>query len=74
MANRISQISGHLSNSYSRGLLAGEVAIITGKQDPTAAAAYYLGGSSTDIGMQVLARYEFATVYNSHLAYMNLVL
>ncbi|EAU93368.2 short-chain dehydrogenase/reductase SDR [Coprinopsis cinerea okayama7 len=30
MADRLSQVSGHLSNTYSRGLLAGEVAIITG--------------------------------------------
>lgn len=31
MSERLSQISGHLSNSYGSGLLAGEVAIITGK-------------------------------------------
>lgn len=31
MAQRLEQISGHLSNTHSRGLLAGEVAIITGK-------------------------------------------
>lgn len=31
MAQRLEQISGHLSNIHSRGLLAGEVAIITGK-------------------------------------------
>ncbi|RXW21082.1 hypothetical protein EST38_g4756 [Candolleomyces aberdarensis] len=30
MANRLSQVSGHISNAYGRGLLAGEVAIITG--------------------------------------------
>jgi len=30
MANRLSQVSGHLSNTHSRGLLAGEVTIITG--------------------------------------------
>ncbi|KDQ52963.1 hypothetical protein JAAARDRAFT_137761 [Jaapia argillacea MUCL 33604] len=30
MADRLSQVSGHLTNSYGRGLLAGEVAIITG--------------------------------------------
>jgi len=30
MANRLSQISGHLSSTHSRGLLAGQVAIITG--------------------------------------------
>jgi len=30
MAQRLAQISGHLSNIHSRGLLAGEVAIITG--------------------------------------------
>ncbi|KAF6758768.1 short-chain dehydrogenase/reductase SDR [Ephemerocybe angulata] len=30
MADRLSQVSGHLSNTYGRGLLAGEVAIITG--------------------------------------------
>ncbi|KAJ3749024.1 hypothetical protein F5050DRAFT_1736763 [Lentinula boryana] len=30
MAGRIAQVSGHLSNTYGRGLLAGEVAIITG--------------------------------------------
>ncbi|TFK96649.1 short-chain dehydrogenase/reductase SDR [Pterulicium gracile] len=28
--NRLSQVSGHLSNNYSRGMLNGEVAIITG--------------------------------------------
>ena len=30
MSERLSQISGHLSGALSRGLLAGEVAIITG--------------------------------------------
>ncbi|KAJ3733591.1 hypothetical protein DFJ43DRAFT_995113 [Lentinula guzmanii] len=30
MAGRLAQVSGHLSNAYGRGLLAGEVAIITG--------------------------------------------
>ncbi|KAJ3984738.1 hypothetical protein F5890DRAFT_1266179 [Lentinula detonsa] len=30
MAGRLAQVSGHLSNTYGRGLLAGEVAIITG--------------------------------------------
>lgn len=30
MSQRLAQISGHLSNTYGRGLLAGEVAIITG--------------------------------------------
>ncbi|CAL1696837.1 unnamed protein product [Somion occarium] len=30
MANRLSQVTGHLTNTYGRGLLAGEVAIITG--------------------------------------------
>ncbi|KAF5389364.1 hypothetical protein D9757_004263 [Collybiopsis confluens] len=30
MSQRLSQLSAHLSNSYGRGLLAGEVAIITG--------------------------------------------
>jgi len=30
MAERLTQISGHLTNSYSRGLLSGEVAIVTG--------------------------------------------
>ncbi|KAI0318014.1 short-chain dehydrogenase/reductase SDR [Amylostereum chailletii] len=30
MSDRLAQISGHLSNNHSRGLLAGEVAIITG--------------------------------------------
>ncbi|RDB21540.1 3-oxoacyl-[acyl-carrier-protein] reductase FabG [Hypsizygus marmoreus] len=30
MASRLSQVSGHISNAHSRGLLAGEVAIITG--------------------------------------------
>ncbi|KAH9947359.1 short-chain dehydrogenase/reductase SDR [Amylocystis lapponica] len=30
MAERLSQVTGHLSNAYGRGLLAGEVAIITG--------------------------------------------
>ncbi|KIM39054.1 hypothetical protein M413DRAFT_19875 [Hebeloma cylindrosporum] len=31
MSQRLSQVSGHVSNSYGRGLLAGEVAIITGE-------------------------------------------
>ena len=31
MAQRLAQISGHLSNTHPRGLLAGEVAIITGE-------------------------------------------
>ncbi|KAF8236967.1 short-chain dehydrogenase/reductase SDR [Tricholoma matsutake] len=31
MANRLSQVSGHLTNSHGRGLLTGEVAIITGE-------------------------------------------
>ena len=31
MANRINQISGHLSAAHARGLLTGEVAIITGE-------------------------------------------
>ncbi|KAF9042234.1 NAD(P)-binding protein [Panaeolus papilionaceus] len=30
MSQRLAQVSGHVTNSYSRGLLAGEVAIITG--------------------------------------------
>jgi len=30
MASRLAQVSGHLSDTYGRGLLAGEVAIITG--------------------------------------------
>jgi len=30
MADRVAQVAGHLSNAYGRGLLAGEVAIITG--------------------------------------------
>ncbi|PCH33176.1 short-chain dehydrogenase/reductase SDR [Wolfiporia cocos MD-104 SS10] len=30
MAERLTQVSGHLTNTYGRGLLAGEVAIITG--------------------------------------------
>ncbi|CDO70955.1 hypothetical protein BN946_scf184829.g64 [Trametes cinnabarina] len=30
MADRLAQVAGHLTNTYSRGLLAGEVAIITG--------------------------------------------
>lgn len=30
MADRLSQINGHLSNTYSKGLLAGKTAIITG--------------------------------------------
>ncbi|KAI0651395.1 short-chain dehydrogenase/reductase SDR [Trametes meyenii] len=30
MADRLAQVAGHLSNTYGRGLLAGEVAIITG--------------------------------------------
>ena len=31
MSDRLSQVSGHLSNTHGRGLLAGEVAIITGE-------------------------------------------
>ncbi|EPS99658.1 hypothetical protein FOMPIDRAFT_1024125 [Fomitopsis schrenkii] len=31
MATRLAQVSGHLTNTYGRGLLAGEVAIITGE-------------------------------------------
>ncbi|KAJ3803203.1 hypothetical protein GGU11DRAFT_812875 [Lentinula aff. detonsa] len=31
MDGRLAQVSGHLSNAYGRGLLAGEVAIITGR-------------------------------------------
>lgn len=30
MAERLKQLSGHLSKSYSKGLLAGEVVIVTG--------------------------------------------
>ncbi|KAG5338533.1 3-oxoacyl-[acyl-carrier-protein] reductase [Termitomyces sp. T112] len=30
MASRLAQVSGHITNTYGRGLLAGEVAIITG--------------------------------------------
>ncbi|EIN03672.1 short-chain dehydrogenase/reductase SDR [Punctularia strigosozonata HHB-11173 SS5] len=30
MADRLKQVTGHLTNSYGRGLLAGEVAIVTG--------------------------------------------
>lgn len=30
MTERLTQVAGHLSNHYGRGLLAGEVAIITG--------------------------------------------
>jgi 3-oxoacyl-[acyl-carrier protein] reductase len=30
MSDRLAQVSQHLSNTYGRGLLAGEVAIITG--------------------------------------------
>ena len=30
MSNRLAQVAGHVTNSYGRGLLAGEVAIITG--------------------------------------------
>ncbi|KAH7907195.1 hypothetical protein BJ138DRAFT_530653 [Hygrophoropsis aurantiaca] len=30
MSDRLAQVSGHISNAYGRGLLAGEVAIITG--------------------------------------------
>jgi 3-oxoacyl-[acyl-carrier protein] reductase len=30
MADRLKQISGHITSSYGRGLLAGEVAIVTG--------------------------------------------
>ncbi|KAG2135139.1 hypothetical protein DEU56DRAFT_738168 [Suillus clintonianus] len=32
MANRLAQVSGHLSNAHGRGLLSGEVAIITGER------------------------------------------
>jgi 3-oxoacyl-[acyl-carrier protein] reductase len=31
MADRLSQVAGHLSGNYNRGLLNGEVAIITGE-------------------------------------------
>lgn len=31
MADRLAQVSGHLTNAYGRGLLAGDVAIITGE-------------------------------------------
>jgi len=31
MASRLSQVSGHISNTHSRGLLIGDVAIITGE-------------------------------------------
>ena len=31
MADRLAQVSGHITNTYGRGLLAGEVAIITGE-------------------------------------------
>lgn len=31
MADRLAQVSGHVTDTYGRGLLAGEVAIITGK-------------------------------------------
>ena len=31
MADRLAQVSGHLTNTYGRGLLVGEVAIITGE-------------------------------------------
>jgi len=31
MANRLLQVSGHISNTHSRGLLTGDVAIITGE-------------------------------------------
>lgn len=34
MADRLAQVSGHLTNTYGRGLLAGEVAIITGTSSP----------------------------------------
>lgn len=30
MSSRLAQVSGHVTNTYGRGLLAGEVAIITG--------------------------------------------
>jgi hypothetical protein len=33
MASRLSQVSGHLTNNHGRGLLAGEVAIITGESE-----------------------------------------
>jgi hypothetical protein len=32
MADRLAQVSGHITNTYGRGLLAGEVAIITGER------------------------------------------
>lgn len=33
MADRLKQVSGHLTNSYPRGLLKDEVAIITGTSE-----------------------------------------
>jgi hypothetical protein len=46
MAQRLEQISGHLSNIHSRGLLAGEVAIITGK--PPGMSSVASGGLQCD--------------------------
>lgn len=41
MADRLSQVAGHLSNSHSRGLLADEVAIVTGKELPIVKAVHF---------------------------------
>ena len=34
MAGRLTQVTKHLTNTYGRGLLAGEVVIITGEPHP----------------------------------------
>ena len=36
MAGRLTQVSKHLTNTYGRGLLAGDVVIITGELHPRA--------------------------------------
>ena len=43
MADRLSQVAGHLSNTYGRGLLKDEVAIITGVYCPCPTCQQTLG-------------------------------
>jgi hypothetical protein len=50
-ANRLGQISGHLSATHAKGLLLGEVAIITG------ASVACMPCSQSSHYMQALARY-----------------
>lgn len=40
MADRLGQVFGHITNTYGRGLLAGEVAIITGEPSSEVTCAY----------------------------------